>query len=98
MKNLYKKYDHIFLSFEVFVWTHKALQNFREKIPAHIDSLYEALLCLELIVKHKSSFQYYIISEHNIDRCKIRFIEKGINLDHDARVQIFIRDLPRLSE
>ena len=95
LRNLHKKYDHIFLTFETFKWTHKSISNFKEIIPSQIDSLYQALLDLELIAKHKSNFQNYIISEQNIERCKIRSIEKGINFDHDDRVQIFTRDLSK---
>ena len=100
LKCLYKKYGHIFLTYEAFVWTHKAIPNFKEIIPAQINSLYEALKRLELIViNRKSNFENYIRTEHHrVNFSKIRQIDVEINLDHGSRVEIFMRELPKKSK
>ena len=98
LRNLYKKYDHIFLSFDAFKWTHKAIPNFKGAIPAQIDSLYEALKRLELVVKPKSNFENYIQEELQMNISKVRHIDTETNSDHAARVKIFMRDLPKKSE
>ena len=100
LKYLYKKYDHIFLTYEAFVWAHKEIPNFKEIIPAQINSLYEALKRLELIViKSKSNFENYIRKEHHrVNFSKVRYIDAEINLDHASRVEIFMKELPKKSK
>lgn len=97
LKKLFVKYEHIFLSFEAFVWTQKTIVNMTENIPSQIDSLYSALEKEYLIYKRKSNFMTYVQDVHGIKLSKIRFFEEKTNLDHDRRVKIFRKDLEKNS-
>lgn len=94
----YKEYTHVFLTYEAFAWTHRAIPNFKEIIPAQIDSLYEALERLQLVVRPKSNFEKYIREEHRIKISKVRYVDVEINLDHASRVKVFMRELSKNAE
>lgn len=98
LQMLYMKYSHIFSSFYAFAWAHKTIPNFKEIIPAQIDSLYEALKRLNLVIKPKSNFEKYIREEHHIKTSKVRHIDVEINLDHASRVKGFMRELVKKSK
>ena len=98
LKDRFQKYQHVFRSFDVFVYTHKKIKSFTSKKPSNIDSLYAALSDLQFIKHHKTNFINYINQEHQIKLTKINSYAKATNLKHEERLQCFIAELKKYSE
>ena len=71
----------------------KKIKSFKEHKSSQIESLYEALLQLDLIGGKKTDFLSYINREHNMKMTKIRKYEFQENRKHDFRVTKFKEDL-----
>lgn len=97
LKSLFEKYRDIFKSFEVFVYTHKKIQSFTENKPAHITSLFVALLEMRFIPNSKTKFMNYVNLEHQITLIRLKYYEPKENRKHDARVKEFMADLEKYS-
>ncbi len=74
---------------ELFIWVDKKIKSFREHKSSQIESLYEALLQLDLIGGKKTDFLSYINKEHDMKMTKIRKYEFQENRKHDFRVTKF---------
>lgn len=89
LKNLYNKYKELFITFEVFLYTHKKIESFTEAKIAYITSLIDALTEMKLIQNSKknTTFLNYINLEHQLDIRKFKYYEPEQNKQHDQRVQ-----------
>lgn len=94
LKDKFYKYNHIFYSFEVFIFVHKEIKDLK---PSHIESLYDALIQLELIGGKKSYFINYLNLEHGMKATKIRKYYSKVNREHDFRVKNYKRELSKFS-
>jgi len=94
LKSMFEKHTNIFYDFEVFVFVDKKIKDLK---PSQIDSLYEALLQLDLIGGKKSDFIDYLNQEHGNKTKKIRKYDLQINREHDFRVKSFKRELQKFS-
>lgn len=94
LKAIFENYTHIFYAFEVFVFVHKKIKDLK---PSEIESLYEALLQLDLIGGKTSYFINYLNKEHGLKTTKIRRYGSKINREHDFRVKNYKRELQKLS-
>lgn len=95
LKLIYEKYTTVFISFKVFCYAHKKIQSFRASKKAHIGSLYDVLLDLQLIQRNKNRFTDYINLEHGIQLSKIKTYQEGENWQHDSRVKNYKEELQK---
>ncbi|MFK5878437.1 MAG: hypothetical protein QM478_02955 [Flavobacteriaceae bacterium] len=95
LKKTFENYQHIFHSIEVFEFTHKKIQSFKDKAPAHITSLYDALNQMNLIHKKKSAFITYVNAEYGKGITSMKFYEKGRSTERDQRVESFTQELSK---
>lgn len=94
LKAIFEKYPLIFFSFKVFVFVHTKVKDL---IPSHIESLYDALIHLELIGGKKSYFINYLNIEFGLKTTKIRKHDSKANREHDFRVKNYKRELSKFS-
>ena len=95
LKKMFEKYQYIFDSLDVFIFTHKKIQSFRDKIPAQITSLYDALEQMKLIYKKKTAFITYVNAEYGKGITSMKFYEKGRSMERDKRVESFTQELSK---
>ena len=96
LKDTYKCYQNLFISFEVFVWVKDKIDSFIEEKPSHIESLYQSLLDLDLVSGTKKIFIDYVNQEHKMELTKIRNYSEKNNRKHDFRVKKFREELQNL--
>ncbi|MFK8061105.1 MAG: hypothetical protein AB8B78_13575 [Polaribacter sp.] len=97
LKETYKRYENIFVNFDVYQFTHNFIENLEENKPSNIDSLHQALLELNLISNIKETFINYINIEHKIPITKVRNYARDVNRLHDFRVKKFLEKLKNLT-
>lgn len=95
IKKTFEKYQHIFHSLDVFIFTHKKIQSFNDIIPAQITSLYDALNQMKLIHKKKTAFITYVNNEYAIQLTSMKYYEKGRSTERDKRVESFTYELSK---
>tara|TARA_R110002126_G_scaffold291587_2_gene453984 strand:+ start:1366 stop:2241 length:876 start_codon:yes stop_codon:yes gene_type:complete len=61
LKDVYKLYRNLFVSFDVFRFTNNFIEKLIENHPSNIDSLHQSLLELNLISPKKEDFINYVI-------------------------------------
>ena len=82
----FEKYKHIFHSLESYQFTNNKIKSFSVDHKAHIESLYQVLIELELITNHKENFMKFLNDEYGFVITKIINYDNKINYNHDARV------------
>jgi hypothetical protein len=97
LKDRYKRYQNLFVSFEAYYFTYNFIEELTEQKPSNIDSLHQALLELNLIASKKESFIIYVNEEHAIPITKIRHYQRDINRTHDFRLQKIKENLKGLT-
>ena len=96
MKEIFKRHNALFISFDVFKFTHNFIKNLSLDIPSNIDSLHHALLELNLISKTKKRFIDYVNTEHNTSITKLRNPARDVNRSHDFRVKKLKQELQNI--
>jgi hypothetical protein len=97
LKDQYKRYQNLFVSFEVFYFSYNFIEELTEYKPSNIDSLHQALLELNLIAPKKESFIIYVNEEHTIPITKVRHYERDVNRTHDFRLRKIKENLEQLT-
>ena len=97
LRDRYKHYQNLFVSFEAYYFTHNFIEELTEQKPSNIDSLHQALLELNLIASKKESFIIYVNEEHSIPITKIRHYQRDTNRTHDFRLQKIKENLKELT-
>ena len=98
LKEAYKKYQNVFVSFDVFQFTHNLIENLEENKPSNIDSIHQALLELNLISNKKEPFINCINIEHKLPITKVRNYARDTNRNHDFRVRKFKEMLKKFTQ
>lgn len=96
LKDLYEKYRDNFQSLEVFIYTHKKIQNFKENKPAQITSLFVALFEKKFIPNSKIDFMKYVNLEHQMSLTKLKSFLPNKNIKHEQRVTDFKSELQEI--
>jgi len=97
LKDAYKLYENLFISFEVFDWVEGKIDSFTEEKPSHVESLYQSLLDLDLVSGTKKLFIDYVNNEHEMNLTKIRNYSQKNNRNHDFRVKKFRDELKEVT-
>jgi hypothetical protein len=96
LKDNYANYRNTFINFDVFSFTHQQIKNYTSNIPSQIESLYAALVSLDLIIESKIKFLEYVNKEHQKNISKIRNYSGKDNRKHDFRVAKLKEELRKL--
>ena len=98
LKELYEKYDDLFMSFDAFEFAHNRIKQFTQLKSANCTSLFDALEALKLVINNKSNFIKYLQIEHNSNQTKLKLWQKWQNKEHHARVKLFTDELAKYAE
>ena len=96
-KRKFEQYRHIFHTLEAYQFTNGKILSFVDNKKAQIESLYEVLVHLNLVKKHKENFMTFLVQEYNITITKIISYDKYSNYVHDERVSLFTKEFEELT-